>query len=177
MATASDSSGNSTPSSQGPGSPAASPPASPASGSQSTMPSSTKSGSPSGPKFKLIHEGDIQVCRLNHTRTIVSKIMNSKYLRRWEAHHLILADSEILSSTVSCKFVHRFIFSHIWFISIKSSACSRQFLSFNGGKGTCRPFRARFCFCISTCCRVFISGCEQACMTCETDPLRKRCAP
>ncbi|XP_064610749.1 LOW QUALITY PROTEIN: C-Maf-inducing protein-like [Liolophura sinensis] len=52
-----------------------------------------------GPRYKLIHEGDIQVCRLNHTRTIVSKIMNSKYLRRWECHHLILAQSEICSET------------------------------------------------------------------------------
>ncbi|CAH1779274.1 unnamed protein product [Owenia fusiformis] len=57
------------------------------------------SPSHSGTRYKLIHEGDIQVCRLNHTRTIVSKIMNSKYLRRWEAHHLELADCEIRSST------------------------------------------------------------------------------
>lgn len=51
-------------------------------------------------RFKLIHEGDIQVCRLNHTRTIVSKIMNSKYLRRWESHHIILDENEIQSSMV-----------------------------------------------------------------------------
>ena len=100
MASASDSSGNSTPSSAGPGTPGTSPPSSPALSSQSAMPFN-KSGTHSGPKFKLINEGDIQLCRLNHTRTIVSKIMNSKYLRRWESHHLILADSEILSSTVS----------------------------------------------------------------------------
>jgi len=52
-------------------------------------------------RFKLIHEGDIQACRLNHTRTIVSKIMNSKYLRRWESHHIILGQNEIHSSVVS----------------------------------------------------------------------------
>ncbi|KAK7114811.1 C-Maf-inducing protein-like [Littorina saxatilis] len=52
-----------------------------------------------GPKHKLITEGDIQVCRLNHTRTIVSKIMNSKYLRRWESHKLVLDHSEIRSTT------------------------------------------------------------------------------
>lgn len=52
-------------------------------------------------KFKLIAEGDIQVCRLNHTRTIISKIMNSKYLRRWECHRLILGETDIVSSTVS----------------------------------------------------------------------------
>jgi hypothetical protein len=53
-----------------------------------------------GPKYKLIQEGDIQVCRLNHTRTIVSKIMNSKYLRRWESHHLQLDEADIRSATV-----------------------------------------------------------------------------
>ena len=57
-----------------------------------------------GPKHKLITEGDIQVCRLNHTRTIVSKIMNSKYLRRWESHKIVLDHSEIRSTTVSDSF-------------------------------------------------------------------------
>jgi len=52
-------------------------------------------------RCKLLSEGDIQLCRLNHTRTIVSKIMNSKYLRRWESHHLILDSCEIRSSTVA----------------------------------------------------------------------------
>lgn len=51
-------------------------------------------------RCKLISEGDIQLCRLNHTRTIVSKIMNSKYLRRWESHHLLLDSCEIRSNTV-----------------------------------------------------------------------------
>lgn len=58
-------------------------------------------GSLNGPKLKLIYDGDIQLCRLNHTRTIVSKIMNSKYLRRWESHRLILDHGEIRSATVS----------------------------------------------------------------------------
>ena len=61
----------------------------------------TKSPTPVGPKYKLVTDGDIQVCRLNHTRTIVSKIMNSKYLRRWESHHVVLDHSEIRSLTVS----------------------------------------------------------------------------
>lgn len=52
-------------------------------------------------RFKLIHEGDIHVCRLDHRRTIYSKIMNSKYLRRWESHHIILGTNEIQSSMVS----------------------------------------------------------------------------
>jgi len=61
--------------------------------------SSTPRRRPASPRYKLLHEGDIQLCRLNHTRTIVSKIMNSKYLRRWESHHLVLDQSEIKSST------------------------------------------------------------------------------
>ena len=52
-------------------------------------------------RYKLINEGDIQICRLNHTRTIVSKIMNSKYLRRWESHRIVLGQNDIASSMVS----------------------------------------------------------------------------
>lgn len=52
-------------------------------------------------RYKLINEGDIQICRLNHTRTIVSKIMNSKYLRRWESHRIILGLNDIASSMAS----------------------------------------------------------------------------
>lgn len=62
--------------------------------------SSKLSSGGGGPKYKLIVEGDIQLCRLNHTRTIVSKIMNSKYLRRWETHHLVLGQFAISSVTV-----------------------------------------------------------------------------
>ncbi|XP_046359909.1 C-Maf-inducing protein-like isoform X2 [Haliotis rufescens] len=68
------------------------------SSSASSSPVSIKS-LPQGPKYKLVSEGDIQVCRLNHTRTIVSKIMNSKYLRRWESHHIVLDHGEIRSAT------------------------------------------------------------------------------
>ena len=69
----------------------------------------------SGHRCKLLHEGNIQLCRLNHTRTIVSKIMNSKYLRRWESHYLILGISEIRSAEVRflffwCRFSHIFGF-------------------------------------------------------------------
>lgn len=56
-----------------------------------------------GPKFKLLHEGDIQVCRLNHSRTLISKVLSSKFLRRWEAHHLTLGDFQMYSSTVRMK--------------------------------------------------------------------------
>lgn len=63
---------------------------------QSTVCSSTSgssSPSPAGPRFKPLEEGDIQVCYLNHTRTLVSKILSSKFLRRWETHHLYLNDA------------------------------------------------------------------------------------
>ena len=55
---------------------------------------------PATPRYKLLHEGDIQLCRLNHRRTLISKIMNSRYLRRWESHHLLLGEGIISSGTV-----------------------------------------------------------------------------
>lgn len=54
-----------------------------------------------GPRYKLLTEGDIQLCHLNHTRTVISKILSSKFLRRWESHRLYLHDSSITSKTVS----------------------------------------------------------------------------
>lgn len=54
---------------------------------------------PLGPRFKLICEGELQVCYLNHTRTVISKILSSKFLRRWESHRLYLNDSCISSKT------------------------------------------------------------------------------
>ncbi|XP_031565829.1 C-Maf-inducing protein-like isoform X2 [Actinia tenebrosa] len=52
-----------------------------------------------GPKFKLLHEGDIQVCRLNHSRTLISKVLSSKFLRRWEAHHISMGEFQMFSQT------------------------------------------------------------------------------
>ncbi|EEC07816.1 hypothetical protein IscW_ISCW006406 [Ixodes scapularis] len=52
-----------------------------------------------GPKFKLTHEGDLQLCRLNHSRTVISKILSSKFLRRWEAHKILLGTAEMASKT------------------------------------------------------------------------------
>ena len=54
-----------------------------------------------GAKFKLVHEGDIQVCRLNHSSTLLSKILSSKFLRKWESHRVVLADYHLYSTTVS----------------------------------------------------------------------------
>jgi len=68
-----------------------------ASGSSSPSPSP----GPAGPRFKPLEEGDIQVCYLNHTKTLVKKILSSKFLRRWETHHLYLNDACLSSKTVS----------------------------------------------------------------------------
>lgn len=68
-----------------------------ASGSSSPSPSP----GPAGPRFKPLEEGDIQVCYLNHTKTLVRKILSSKFLRRWETHHLYLNDACLSSKTVS----------------------------------------------------------------------------
>ncbi|XP_072746856.1 C-Maf-inducing protein [Anoplolepis gracilipes] len=68
-----------------------------ASGSSSPSPSP----GPAGPRFKPLEEGDIQVCYLNHTRTLVRKILSSKFLRRWETHHLYLNDACLSSKTLT----------------------------------------------------------------------------
>ncbi|XP_063324611.1 C-Maf-inducing protein-like, partial [Pelmatolapia mariae] len=57
--------------------------------------------SSSGMRYKLLHEGDIQVCVVKHPRTFLSKILTSKFLRRWEPHHLTLADSSLTSATIT----------------------------------------------------------------------------
>ncbi|XP_076378800.1 C-Maf-inducing protein [Megalopta genalis] len=68
---------------------------SPSSGSSSSSPGS----GPVGPRFKPIEEGDIQLCFLNHSKTLVRKILSSKFLRRWETHHLYLNDTCVSSKT------------------------------------------------------------------------------
>lgn len=66
--------------------------------------SSTPGAISSGAKYKLVKEGQIQVCRLNHPRTLLGKLTSSKLLRRWETHTLILGSDEICSKTVSSEF-------------------------------------------------------------------------
>ncbi|XP_012261047.2 C-Maf-inducing protein-like [Athalia rosae] len=68
---------------------------------QSGPSSPSPSPGPAGPRFKPLEEGDIQVCYLNHTRTLVSKILSSKFLRRWETHHLYLNDACLSSRTLT----------------------------------------------------------------------------
>ncbi|XP_030831753.1 C-Maf-inducing protein [Strongylocentrotus purpuratus] len=48
-------------------------------------------------KYKLIHESGIQICRINHANTVVNKILNLKFMRRWETHQLVLGDTTIYS--------------------------------------------------------------------------------
>lgn len=72
----------------------------PAAGPRSPVPPS----SPVGPRFKLVREGLVHVCRLNHTRTVISKLLSSRFLRRWEAHHVGLEDTCIASRHVSLTF-------------------------------------------------------------------------
>lgn len=55
--------------------------------------------SSSGMRYKLLQEGDIQVCVVKHPRTFLSKLLTSKFLRRWEPHHLTLTDSSLVSAT------------------------------------------------------------------------------
>ncbi|KAK2581036.1 hypothetical protein KPH14_006083 [Odynerus spinipes] len=61
----------------------------------------THAPAPLGPRFKPLEEGDIQVCYFNHTRTLVRKILSSKFLRRWETHHLYLNDACLSSKTAT----------------------------------------------------------------------------
>lgn len=56
-----------------------------------------------GMRYKLLQEGDIQVCVIRHPRTFLSKILTSKFLRRWEPHHLTLADNSLASATVRAR--------------------------------------------------------------------------
>lgn len=52
-------------------------------------------------RYKLLAEGEVNVCKLPNTKNVISKILNSKLLRRWKSHHIILTDTELYSTTVS----------------------------------------------------------------------------
>ncbi|CAL8262732.1 unnamed protein product [Merluccius merluccius] len=56
-------------------------------------------GGGGGMRYKLLQEGDIQVCVVKHPRTFLSKILTSKFLRRWEPHHLTLTEGSLASAT------------------------------------------------------------------------------
>ena len=59
--------------------------------------------------LKLLTEGDVQLCRMTHPGTVISKILSSKFLRRWETHHLYLNDAQISSKTVSPFIFERYV--------------------------------------------------------------------
>ncbi|KAL6265642.1 hypothetical protein P5V15_002435 [Pogonomyrmex californicus] len=88
-----------------------------ASGSSSPSPSP----GPAGPRFKPLEEGDIQVCYLNHTRTLVKKILSSKFLRRWETHHLYLNDACLSSKTKSI-----FKYQHLVSMTVREDVILRE---------------------------------------------------
>jgi hypothetical protein len=52
-------------------------------------------------RYKMLAEGDVQVCKLPYSRNVISKILNSKLLRRWKNHRLVLTETEIYSTTVN----------------------------------------------------------------------------
>ena len=54
-----------------------------------------------GQRFNLIHDGDVFVCKLPHSRNLITKLLNLRLLRRWKEHKIILTDKEIFSTTVS----------------------------------------------------------------------------
>ncbi|VVC30014.1 Hypothetical protein CINCED_3A004893 [Cinara cedri] len=53
-------------------------------------------------QLRMIREVDgVAVCYLNHTNTIISKILSSKYLRRWENHQIRIEDDCVTSNTLT----------------------------------------------------------------------------
>ncbi|XP_022253248.1 C-Maf-inducing protein-like isoform X2 [Limulus polyphemus] len=54
-----------------------------------------------GTKLKLLHETDVLLCKVFHSRNVVHKFLGSKFLRKWENHHLFFTDSEIISRSPS----------------------------------------------------------------------------
>ncbi|CAF1117258.1 unnamed protein product [Rotaria sordida] len=50
-------------------------------------------------RYKLLTDGVVQVCRVPHAKNIIEKIRFSRFLRRWEDHHINLEHSEITSIT------------------------------------------------------------------------------
>lgn len=57
-------------------------------------------------RYKLITEGEVQICKLQQSKKMLSKLMNSKLLRRWKTQRIMLTDKEIASNTVISKFLH-----------------------------------------------------------------------
>ncbi len=55
-------------------------------------------------RFKLIEEGDLQICKLQRPNNMFAKFLNSKLLRRWKPSRIVLRDTEITSNSVNIYF-------------------------------------------------------------------------
>nr|DBA16967.1 TPA: hypothetical protein GDO54_002490 [Pyxicephalus adspersus] len=89
-----------------------------------------------GMRYKLLQEGDIQVCVIRHPRTFLSKILTSKFLRRWEPHHLTLADTSLTSATPTGYMENSMQYSSIEDVQLLSWENAPKYclqLSFPGG--------------------------------------------
>lgn len=53
-----------------------------------------------GTRYPLVNEGECQVCRISHQKSLLQKIIFSKPLRKWENHRIVLSDSHVTSCTV-----------------------------------------------------------------------------
>jgi len=51
-------------------------------------------------RYKVLADADVQVCRVPRGKNIVDKIRFSRCFRRWQADHITLEQSEIISATV-----------------------------------------------------------------------------
>ncbi|CAF3906067.1 unnamed protein product [Rotaria sp. Silwood2] len=73
-------------------------------------------------RYKLLTDGVVQVCRVPHAKNIIEKIRFSRFLRRWEDHHINLGHSEI-TSTINESYMDRSIaYSAIEDISVWSKS-------------------------------------------------------
>ncbi|CAF4560779.1 unnamed protein product [Rotaria socialis] len=70
-------------------------------------------GRPIQQRYKLLNDGLMQVCRVPHARNIIEKIRFSRFLRRWEDHHLTLEHNEILSDTNEGYMDHPILYTSI----------------------------------------------------------------
>ena len=51
-------------------------------------------------RYKVLADADVQVCCVPRGKNIVDKIRFSRCFRRWQADHITLEESEIISVTV-----------------------------------------------------------------------------
>ncbi|CAF3511433.1 unnamed protein product [Rotaria socialis] len=73
-------------------------------------------------RYKLLTDGVVQVCRVPHAKNIIEKIRFSRFLRRWEDHHINLDHNEI-APTISENYMDRSIaYSAIEDVSVWSKS-------------------------------------------------------